>query len=52
MRMLGEKWAAMKPEEKDKYEKVAKQEQAIYKVEKETYEKKKAVEQGSSMVSW
>lgn len=46
MRMLGERWVAMKPEEKERFEQVAKQEQTIYKAEKETYAKKKAAEQG------
>lgn len=51
MRLLGAQWAAMKPDEKDKYEEVAKQERTIYKAEKEAYGKKKASEQGSSLVS-
>lgn len=44
LRMLGEKWVAMKPEEKEEYEDVAKQEQTIYKIDKEAYQKQKAAE--------
>jgi upstream-binding transcription factor len=46
MRLLGERWAAMTPHDKQPYEEIAQQEQAVYKVEKEAYDQKKAAADG------
>ncbi|GAX11875.1 hypothetical protein FisN_20Lh068 [Fistulifera solaris] len=42
MRLLGERWATMTPHDKQPYEEIAQQEHAVYKVEKEAYDQKKA----------
>jgi hypothetical protein len=42
LRLLGERWAAMTPHEKQPYETMAQQEQATYKVQKEAYDQTKA----------